>query len=57
MPSSPPPVDAAPGATGRGVKLTAHHLIGLRDGGSNDPANGVALCGSCHAKVEAERRA
>ena len=25
-------------------QLEAHHLRALRDGGTNDPANGVALC-------------
>jgi predicted restriction endonuclease len=34
--------------------LQAHHVEGLCVGGSNDPAaNGVALCRSHHARVEA----
>lgn len=32
--------------------LQAHHLVGLREGGSNDPDNGVALSGPHHRLVE-----
>ena len=32
--------------------LQAHHLIPLRRGGTNDPANGVALCWRHHGMVE-----
>jgi hypothetical protein len=31
--------------------LEAHHLRPLKDGGSNDPSNGVALCRSHHARL------
>jgi predicted restriction endonuclease len=33
--------------------LHAHHITGLRVGGTNDPANGVALCRPHHGRVEA----
>jgi predicted restriction endonuclease len=36
--------------------VQAHHVRGLRVGGSNDPANGIPLCARCHAKVEAKVR-
>lgn len=40
-----------------GIRLFADHIHELRDGGAAlDPANGRALCGSCHtAKTIAER--
>lgn len=31
-----------------GKKLYADHVVELRDGGTHDPKNGRALCGSCH---------
>jgi 5-methylcytosine-specific restriction enzyme A len=43
-----------------GGRLFADHVVELRDGGSFDLANGVALCGSCHTRktlVERARRA
>lgn len=33
-------------------RLEAHHLRPLRDGGTNDPANGAALCRHHHRIVE-----
>lgn len=37
--------------------LEAHHVRGLRAGGTNDPAsNGVALCRAHHRQVEREQR-
>lgn len=41
-----------------GVRLFADHIVEIRDGGVRlDPANGQALCGSCHGlKTAAERR-
>lgn len=32
--------------------LQAHHVRPLVEGGTNDPANGVALCRRCHEAVE-----
>jgi 5-methylcytosine-specific restriction protein A len=42
-----------------GCRLFADHIVELRDGGAGlDPANGQALCGSCHsAKTYAARGA
>lgn len=39
-------------------RLYADHIVEVRDDGAKfDPANGQALCGSCHvAKTNAERR-
>lgn len=34
----------------RGVQ--AHHRKPLREGGSNDPRNGEALCSTCHPEAE-----
>ena len=37
--------------------LQAHHVIPLREGGSNDPdTNGMALCRRCHPAAEREGR-
>lgn len=42
----------------KGVKLYADHIVEIRDGGSKtDPANGQALCASCHARKTARERA
>lgn len=36
--------------------VEAHHVIGLREGGSNEgEANGLPLCKRCHAKLERQR--
>lgn len=35
-----------------GIRLTAHHRVGLAEGGTEHPANGQALCESCHAAVD-----
>ncbi|HVL70255.1 MAG TPA: HNH endonuclease signature motif containing protein [Beijerinckiaceae bacterium] len=42
---------------GAGGKLYADHVVEIRDGGAPlDPANGRALCSSCHTrKTHAER--
>ena len=37
----------------RTTGLSAHHLTSLVAGGSNDPRNGVLLCGPHHARAEA----
>jgi hypothetical protein len=38
-------------------RVEAHHIIGLREGGSNDAAvNGMPLCFDHHRGLEAERR-
>lgn len=29
----------------------AHHILPLSKGGTNDPANGMALCRSCHRRA------
>lgn len=34
-------------------QLQAHHVVGLRRGGANDPANGVALCRYHHRLADA----
>lgn len=34
------------------IGLEAHHQVGLRQGGSNDPAGGIALCRKHHGIVE-----
>jgi 5-methylcytosine-specific restriction enzyme A len=36
--------------------LEAHHLKPVRDGGTNDPSNGVALCRRHHRAVELTAR-
>lgn len=41
---------------GSADRVEAHHRFALRDGGSNDPANGVALCRAHHERVEAALR-
>jgi 5-methylcytosine-specific restriction endonuclease McrA len=39
-------------------RVVAHHVIGLAEGGSNDPeANGLALCEAHHDELERRRRA
>lgn len=41
-----------------GVRLFADHVVERRDGGAPfDPANGQALCGSCHTRKTAQARA
>ena len=41
-----------------GTRLFADHVVELRDGGAPfDPANGQALCGSCHSAKTARARA
>lgn len=41
-----------------GCRLYADHVIERADGGAlHNPANGRALCGSCHTRKTAERRA
>jgi predicted restriction endonuclease len=35
------------------AQLEAHHVVGLRQGGSNDPANGLALCRRHHRLADA----
>jgi 5-methylcytosine-specific restriction endonuclease McrA len=42
------------GARGR---LIADHIVEVRDGGTHDPANGQALCDSCHRKKTIKQRA
>jgi predicted restriction endonuclease len=37
-----------------GAELEAHHVVGLRQGGANDPANGVALCRPHHRLAESK---
>jgi 5-methylcytosine-specific restriction endonuclease McrA len=37
--------------------LAAHHKIPRSDGGLDHPSNLEALCASCHARLEAGRRA
>lgn len=32
--------------------LVAHHRVGLAQGGTDDPANGEALCEACHGLVD-----
>jgi 5-methylcytosine-specific restriction endonuclease McrA len=32
--------------------LRAHHLVPVHKGGSDDPANGVTLCGRCDRAVD-----
>lgn len=39
------------------VALQAHHVVPLREGGSNDASNGVALCGEHHRLIEHARHA
>jgi len=34
---------------GRIENLQAHHIIPISEDGPDDPANGIALCASCHA--------
>ncbi len=34
--------------------LEAHHLTGLRQGGTNHASNGVALCRRHHSRIEAQ---
>jgi 5-methylcytosine-specific restriction endonuclease McrA len=36
--------------------LAAHHVIPRAEGGADDPANLIALCASCHARLEPKRR-
>lgn len=36
------------------AQLEAHHIRGLRAGGTSDAYNGVALCGPHHRQVERE---
>lgn len=41
-----------------GVRLFADHVAEIKDGGARlDPANGQALCGSCHTRKTAAARA
>jgi hypothetical protein len=40
------------GAGGPGVRLDAHHIDAYRDFPSDDPRAMVALCATCHPKVE-----
>lgn len=43
---------------GSTVRVTAHHSIGLADGGTNDPAtNGIPFCSKHHAQIEGKVRA
>lgn len=35
-----------------GAKIQCHHIVPRRDGGTDDPANLVTLCMSCHQKRE-----
>jgi len=37
--------------------LAAHHVIARNEGGADHPSNLIALCASCHARVEAADRA
>lgn len=38
-------------------RVEAHHIIGLAEGGTNDPqTNGQALCHTYHVAIEARRR-
>lgn len=39
-----------------GRELRAHHVIGLKEGGSNELANLIALCRSHHDQIEAAKR-
>jgi 5-methylcytosine-specific restriction endonuclease McrA len=40
-----------------GTRLFADHIVEIKDGGARlDPANGRALCGSCHTKITAANR-
>jgi 5-methylcytosine-specific restriction endonuclease McrA len=36
--------------------LAAHRVIPRNEGGADHPANLIALCASCHAQLEADRR-
>lgn len=36
----------------QGVQLDVHHVVAVRDGGSDDDANLVSLCRRCHNNVE-----
>lgn len=46
------------GCTRSGVRLFADHIVEKRDGGALlDPANGQALCGSCHTRKTNRERA
>ena len=35
------------------VEVEVHHIIPLRDGGTNDINNLMALCKSCHSEITA----
>ena len=49
---------ACQGCGHTGVRLFADHIIERRDGGRLlDPANGQALCASCHTKKTVQARA
>jgi 5-methylcytosine-specific restriction endonuclease McrA len=37
--------------------LAAHHVIPRKEGGADHPSNLIALCASCHARLEAPQRA
>jgi 5-methylcytosine-specific restriction enzyme A len=37
--------------------LAAHHVIPRNEGGADHPSNLIALCASCHARLEAYHRA
>lgn len=42
----------------KGIMVEAeeiHHKIPLREGGTNDPSNLIALCKSCHSRIHAKR--
>jgi hypothetical protein len=39
-----------------GVAWECHHVVALRDGGSNDPANLRCLCLDCHHPITTETR-
>jgi 5-methylcytosine-specific restriction enzyme A len=46
-----------PGCGRSEVRLFADHIVELQDGGAPfDPANGQALCGSCHSRKTAQER-
>ena len=48
----------APGCGRTGIRLFADHIRERQDGGALlDPANGAALCGSCHSRKTAAVRA
>lgn len=32
-----------------------HHIVPLKEGGTNDESNLMSLCKSCHSKIHAER--